>query len=137
MRRSTAIIALVFATLLAMAAGPALAQIEGCDGSNAEMTACVWEHYEAADAELNEVWRQALASIEQSKDMMPAGAVRDWRAGLVKAQRAWAEFKDADCNIAVAHEWYGGTGANAAVGACLYEHTQARIEELRERYLAN
>ena len=51
------------------------------------------------------------------------------------AQRAWATFKEEDCEGAVAHEWYGGTGANTAVGSCLYTHTQARIDDLRRRYL--
>lgn len=129
--------ALLTAAILAVVVTAGRAEIAKCGGTNVEMTACVWEQYEAADAELNAVWREVLASIEASSDLMPPEAVQDWRTGLVQAQRAWAEFKDADCNIAVAHEWYGGTGANAAVGSCLYQHTQDRIDDLRERYLSN
>ena len=53
------------------------------------------------------------------------------------AQRAWVTFRDEDCNGATAYEWHGGSGAIAAVGACLYEATVARTEDLRARYLGH
>ncbi len=59
-----------------------------------------------------------------------------WKARPLAALRAWVTFKDQDCNGAVAYEWLGGTGANAAVGACLFTHTRARTDDLRQRYLA-
>jgi len=136
MRKLCSTAALGVVALALLGAGAGRADIADCGGSNVEMTACIWEHYEAADAELNALWPEVLAVIDGSSDIMPASALSDWRAGLIKAQRAWAEFKEADCNIAVAHEWYGGSGASAASGSCRYEHTQDRIEELRTRYLA-
>jgi uncharacterized protein YecT (DUF1311 family) len=98
------------------------------------MTQCIWERYEAADKQLNAVWKQVLATINPS-DFMTAEQAAEWKARLLAAQRAWVTFKDEDCNGAVAYEWLGGTGANAAVGACLYAHTRARIDDLRVRYL--
>jgi len=131
MRRLAAVLALC---LLASAAPAAAEGIEHCDGPNVEMTACIWSAYEAADAELNDVWREVLDTIEPS-DYLPEDAAEAWREHLVAAQRAWVTFKEEDCNGATAYEWYGGTGANAAVGSCLYEKTAARTVELRARYL--
>jgi uncharacterized protein YecT (DUF1311 family) len=115
---------------------PAAADIwdECGDGPNVVMTQCIWERYEAVDKELNAVWKEVLATIKPS-DFMTAEQVAEWKARLLAAQRAWVTFKDEDCNGAVAYEWLGGTGANAAVGACLYAHTRARIDDLRVRYI--
>lgn len=129
-------LAVVAAGVFAAAAtgGAAAAGLEECDGPAPVLNACIFDHYEAADAELNRVWRQVLDTIRPS-DFMPAEAAREWRNRLTAAQRAWVTFKEEDCNGAVAYEWYGGSGANAAVGACLYEKTVARTADLRARYL--
>jgi uncharacterized protein YecT (DUF1311 family) len=127
----------VLAAILSLAISvPASADIwSECDtGPNILMTKCIWDRYEAADAELNEVWKQALATIVPS-EFMTSDQAAEWKAELVAAQRSWVTFKDKDCKGAVAYEWFGGSGANAAIGACLYEHTRSRIDDLRERDL--
>jgi uncharacterized protein YecT (DUF1311 family) len=131
MRRS----AFAFALLIGLAS-PASADIwNTCNAStNIEMTQCIWERFKAADAELNVVWKQVNATIAPS-EFLPAEQASEWKAKLLNAQRAWVTFKEEDCRGAVAYEWFGGSGANAAIGACLYAHTSARIEDLRERYL--
>jgi uncharacterized protein YecT (DUF1311 family) len=117
---------------------PATAQdLEQCDGPNVVMTKCIWDAYEAADAELNDVWGEVLATIKPEEGYMPEEAAKEWKDHLVAAQRAWVTFKEEDCNGAVAYEWYQGTGANAAIGTCLFQHTVARTQDLRDRYLAN
>lgn len=130
---------------LALLAAPALAQdknkaaedaLAECDGPTPVMNACIFEKYEAADRELNQVWQQVLATIEPS-DYLPADAAEEWKQHLLAAQRAWVTFKEEDCNGATAYEWYGGTGANAAVGSCLYATTVARTEDLKLRYLGD
>ena len=124
------------ATLPLAVAAPAHADIwSECDtGPNIVMTKCIWDRYEAADAELNEVWKQVLATIAPS-EFMSAEQAAAWKAELVAAQRSWVTFKDKDCKGAVAYEWFGGSGANAAIGACLYNHSAARTDDLRQRYL--
>jgi uncharacterized protein YecT (DUF1311 family) len=115
--------------------GPASADVlEDCEGATVEMSKCVWDAYHAADRELNELWPEVIAGI-QPEEWMPEDAAKAWKDSLVAAQRAWVTFKEQDCEGAVAYEWYGGTGANTAVGACLYEHTRARIDDLRRRYV--
>jgi len=106
-----------------------------CDTDpNIVMTECIWDHYEAADAELNEVWKQVLTTIGPSESMSAEQAA-EWKAELVAAQRSWVTFKDKDCKGAVAYERFGGSDANAAIGACLFNHTSARTDDLRQRYL--
>ena len=121
--------------LLLAAGGFASAEgLDDCGGSTVEMTKCVWDHYQAVDEELNDVWKQALGVVASNGDL-PADKVQEWKDHLIAAEKAWIAFKEEDCNGAVAYEWYGGTGANAAVGTCLYAHTTARISELKDRYL--
>jgi len=120
---------------LAFVASPAAAVdiLQECDGPTPLMTACIWDAYEAADRALDEVWQEALDSIDQA-DHLEAATRQEWRMRLVAAQGAWTEFRQEDCNGATAYEWYGGTGANSAVGACLYDATVARTADLRARY---
>jgi uncharacterized protein YecT (DUF1311 family) len=125
--------ALLIALALATAS-PAIAQQLNCDGPTPVMNQCVFQAYEAADRDLNRVWKQVLATIKP-EDYLPADAAEQWKGHLVAAQRAWVTFKEEDCNGATAFEWYGGTGATSAVGLCLYAHTVARSENLRARYL--
>lgn len=126
------------ALVLALMSGPAAADIwsECNNGPNVVMTQCIWDRYEAVDAELNAAWKEILAKFD-TMDYMKPEDVAAWKGKLVAAQRAWITFKDDDCNGAVAYEWFGGSGANAAIGACLYGHTRARVDDLRSRYLEN
>ena len=126
----------LFALLLAIAS-PAFADMERCAAldTNVEMSTCAWEEYQAADAELNRVWRQVLAQIgDTDPDIMPPDEIKAWRDALTSAQRSWAKFKDDDCQGAVMHEWWGGSGAGLAISTCLYDHTVQRIKDLRTRY---
>ena len=127
---------LAAATLLFAGLGTAWAEdaLDQCGGSNVEMTQCILDAYKAADDELNEVWPQVLATIEPS-DALPAKAAAEWKGHLLAAQRAWAAFKQEDCEGATAYEWFGGSGADAAVESCLYTVTRARIDDLKSRYL--
>ena len=124
------------ALALAAATGTAFAQSPpDCANatSNVEMTDCAWKAYKAADKELNAVWKQVMASIKPD-DFLPADAAKTWKEDLLSSQRAWITFKEKDCD-AVAYEWYGGSGANLAVGSCLYHHTMLRTKDLKARYL--
>ena len=131
---------LAFAILLCVGASPALADMSECDSyaSNVEMSQCALQQYEAADAELNDVWKQVVASIKATDtDVMPTSEMQKWLGAMTDAERAWATFKDNDCKGGVSYEWYGGTGAGLAVSTCLYDHTVQRIKDLRARYLNN
>ncbi|MEX3008047.1 lysozyme inhibitor LprI family protein [Hoeflea sp. TYP-13] len=120
--------------LFLAAASPVPAQALNCDGTTPEMNQCVFEAYDAADRELNRVWKEVLSKIKPD-DYLPADDARQWKEHLIAAQRAWVTFKEEDCQGAVSYEYFGGTGATFAVGYCLYAHTVARTNNLKERYL--
>lgn len=105
------------------------------DSADAAVTECVARAYEAADAELNAVWKKVLADIDTTADV-PADQVQAWKADLVAAQEAWDAFKDKDCNGARSFEYWGGSARSLAVVSCLYEYTVARTEDLKARYLS-
>jgi uncharacterized protein YecT (DUF1311 family) len=130
MRRRLALAAL--ATAIATT-GPAAAQDLDCGKavSTPEITACAARDLDRADRGLNDAYRAALARIDKA-DMDP-GPRAEWRKALQDAQRKWIAYRDADCDGALAFEWYGGTGASAAVLGCKHEMTLARTKQLKER----
>ena len=91
---------------------------------------CLEKLFNAADAKLNEVYRGAVKTIEQSD----SGDRAAWKAELRKAQQAWIAFRDADCGALTAYEWGHGTGMGAATEQCMLEKTEARSRELENRY---
>ena len=100
--------------------------------SSIEITQCLRQDYEAADAELNRVYQAAMAHIDKA-DYMPARTRRDWKEMLREAQRNWIAFKEKDCDL-LQLEWWQGSGANAASLGCLITKTETRTDELKERY---
>jgi uncharacterized protein YecT (DUF1311 family) len=126
------------ATLVLACAAPALADdVPGCDNdtlNNMELDQCVGTAFKAADKELNAIWPKVLAAIDSMKGDMPDDAIKDWKATMIEAQRAWVTFKENDCG-AIQYEWYGGSGASLAETTCLYHHTADRVADLKARYL--
>ena len=68
---------------------PASAQAFRCNpnGTQPELNACAHQRYQAADRELNRVYRQVLKKMKKN-----APFVKNFRA----AQRAWIRLRDAD-----------------------------------------
>ena len=100
--------ALLLVTGIAFASDQVHAQ-SGADcneGSNAQMTDCVANAYARADARLNRTWKQVMATLRDNDD-----ATNAMREGLVRAQRAWIAFRDADCEGSVGSQWYRRLGA--------------------------
>ncbi len=129
---------IAIATGFLLLAAPAFAStgdVPGCAdaGDGAASTACVLAAQERIDRELNAYWPIVLAAIEARGDPIPADEIAAWKETMIAAQRDWVAFRDRDCE-AVAYEWWGGPGASQAKAECLYWHTAARLEDLRERY---
>jgi uncharacterized protein YecT (DUF1311 family) len=98
------------------------------------MTHCGWQEFERADAELNEIYKDAISQIRATGGDLPAGA-DEWEKKLREAQRAWVAFRNLNCDELIAIEWGGGTGTSLATATCRTEMTNARIQTLRERYI--
>ena len=108
---------------------------KGCDASaDAGLAHCSDEAFQKADAELNEVWKKVLATIQPS-DQMPADKAQEWKDDLIAAQQAWNTFKQKDCEGARSFEYWGGSGRGLAVVNREYEYTINRTKDLKARYL--
>lgn len=87
-----------------------------CDGTQAEMNRCADQQYRKQDQRLNAVYKKLDKTPE-----------------LVRAQRAWIAFRDAECEWAVA-EYEGGSIVPMAYSYCLAGMTEERVKTL-ERVL--
>jgi uncharacterized protein YecT (DUF1311 family) len=113
-----------------LAAGSAVAAPCDTAQTTVEINQCFDRQFARADAQLNETYRAALARIAETSELEEK-VRREWRNALQDAQRKWIAFRDADCKGPVAYAWYGGTGATAAVLACMIEKTATRTNELK------
>lgn len=98
--------------------------------TQADMTACELARQQTADKALNaqyKVTRAALAALDKDLDADMRGA----EEALVKAQRAWVSFRDAECEAA-GFQARGGTMEPMLVAGCIAELTDARTKQLKE-----
>ena len=120
--------------LAALAAFQTPYQDHHCDDpqNQADMNACAAIDFEAADAELNAVWSEAIAGaremdaeINREYDQAPTS-----EAVLREAQRAWIIFRDAQCTYE-GHEARGGSMEAMIYDGCRARLTRERTAQLR------
>ena len=97
------------------------------------MNYCAARDYEAADAELNAVWKDAIEGAKDAdKELAEIGD--DGRPGyadtLRTAQRAWIGYRDAWCDYQ-GYDARGGSLEPLLVATCLADMTRARTKELK------
>jgi uncharacterized protein YecT (DUF1311 family) len=117
-----------------LVAKPAAAQEADCANAEtqADMNACAGLEYEAADRELNAVWKDAIADAKAlDEDLKTTGG--DGRPGheetLRTAQRAWIGYRDANCDFE-GFEARGGSMEPMLASLCLARLTRLRTKEL-------
>lgn len=94
------------------------------DETQMALNICSYREYQAADAELNRVYRQVLA-----RNARFATSIR-------AAQRAWIVFRDKECAIP-ALQYQGGSIAPLEINTCNADLTRERTQHLRANYLQN
>ncbi|ASR09458.1 lysozyme inhibitor LprI family protein [Rhizobium leguminosarum] len=124
-------ICLVGAAML-LTAGAASAEDIDCNSpkTQSDMTSCETARHEAADKALNAQYkktRAVLAAIDKDLD----GDMKGAEQALVKAQRAWIDYRDAECD-AFGFQARGGTMEPMLVAGCLANITDKRTKELKE-----
>jgi uncharacterized protein YecT (DUF1311 family) len=102
--------------------------------STVEMNNCAGAEFDKADAELNRVYKAALAAIPEMATGEPPFDKPNWEEALRASQRAWLAFRDAECEGHVEKFWGGGTGATVEIIGCKTEKTEQRTKELKQRY---
>ncbi|RFB90936.1 urease-associated protein [Rhizobium leguminosarum bv. trifolii] len=124
-------ICLIGAAMLLMA-DSASAQDIDCQNphTQSDMTSCEAARHETADKALNVQYkktRAALAAVDKDFD----GDMKGAEQALVKAQRAWIDYRDAECD-AFGFQARGGTMEPMLVAGCLANITDKRTKELKE-----
>ena len=89
--------------------------------TQAEMNNCAGREYKAADAVLNQVYRQLVAMLDDEE-----------KSQLKEAQTAWLKYRDLNCDF-VADQYKGGTIRPTIHGLCLADVTKNRTTELRNQ----
>src|ERR1041385_9267042 len=87
--------------------------------SQAEMNICWGKEYKAADARLNEAYRQFMSKLDDEE-----------KAQLKNAQLAWLKYRDANCDF-VADQYKGGSIRPMIAAICLADVTNNRTTELK------
>lgn len=100
-----------------------VAQADDCANAitQGEMNQCAAQEYKAADKELNDLYKQITARL---KDDPKAKQL------LVKAQRAWIGFRDAECEFS-ASGVEGGSVYPLIHTDCITAQTKARVEAFK------
>ncbi|WP_428646669.1 lysozyme inhibitor LprI family protein [Roseibium sp.] len=118
--------------LCAITGTPALAEDKpDCNNamSQSEMTQCAYLDWQKADAELNAVYKTAMAKMRETDGYLPddlkgaANTLRD-------AQRAWIPYRDKACE-SYGFLARGGTMEPMLVYGCRSDLTSKRIDELK------
>ena len=99
-------------------------QAEPCPGAQTqyEMDECAHKEFVAADAELNRVYNQLAAKLDDAEQ----------RAQLKTAELAWIKFRDENCTF---EGWFykGGTMRPMIESFCKADVTRKRTAQLREQ----
>ena len=111
-----ALAALLSAAAVAAAASP-FPRENNCDlPEERQVTACTNAQYQAWDKSLNVEYKAALGRTPDEQKPL-----------LVKAQRLWMQYRDANCAIGFGH---GGTVSSYLGAQCLLNMTRDRAKEL-------
>ena len=86
-----------------------------------QVAGCTYEQYKAWDKALDGEYKAAMARLEPKR-----------RPILLKAQRIWVQYRDANCAIGFAH---GGTVADYLGEQCMLNMTRDRTKELHELHI--
>jgi uncharacterized protein YecT (DUF1311 family) len=127
------LIGLTIGIAFVWATAPAVAQDWNCTDPQAqqEMNYCAGLEYERADKALNVLWPKVRASMkEQDAELKEYGPdLVGAEAALLKAQRAWIDYRDGQCE-SEGFEARGGSLEPLLVSTCLTRLTNQRIQEL-------
>lgn len=120
------------AAVMMLAAGATHAEDIDCANptTQSDMTSCEAARHDAADKALNAQYkktRAAMVAIDKDLD----GDMKGAEQALVKAQRAWIDYRDAECD-AFGFQARGGTMEPMLVAGCLADITDKRTKELKE-----
>ena len=121
--------------LACLSAAPALSQDWDCskagDLPQQGMNYCAYEDWQTADRALNVAWkkvREHMKSVDETnREYYPDLA--NGEESLLKAQRAWIDYRDGHCEAEGA-SFTGGSIQPLIINSCMASMTRKRTEEL-------
>jgi uncharacterized protein YecT (DUF1311 family) len=121
-----------FAVFLMSMGGAAAQQNIDCGYplNQREMTYCAEQGWHEADADLNAVYKDAMAKMREMDGYLDA-SLKGAADALKDAQRAWIPYRDKACK-SYGFQARGGTMEPMLIYGCLATMTRARIEELKD-----
>ncbi len=115
--------------MLVLTAG--MAQAQDCSNpmDQSTMNRCAYQDWQAADVELNQVWKRATAPARNPDEHTPPGEATTSES-LRTAQRTWIKFRDQACE-AESLLMRGGSAQPLLEFGCKARLTRARTEDLK------
>jgi uncharacterized protein YecT (DUF1311 family) len=115
-----------------LAAAGASAQEPNCKNpqTQTDMTLCEQVRQDAADKALNAQYKKTRAAMVAADKDLDAGEKGAEKA-LLKAQRAWIDYRDGQCE-AEGFQARGGTMEPMLVAGCIANLTDQRTKELKQ-----
>jgi len=95
--------------------------------TQSEMTQCAALEFEQADKDLNAIWPKLKSDAEASDQDT---GKKEYVEALLKSQRAWLAFMEAECNWQ-GFEMHGGSGEPMIFYGCKARMTKQRIKQLQ------
>jgi uncharacterized protein YecT (DUF1311 family) len=95
-----------------------------------ELNYCAEKDFDAADAALNTQWKQTRKVVADYDKQLEANQ-RGAEKALLKAQRAWIDYRDGQCE-AEGFAARGGTMEPMLVMSCKAEVSKVRADELKQ-----
>ena len=106
---------------LLLGAAPAFADDRCPQETQTGLTICFRDLYATADGEMTQAYQQLIAELSND----PAE-----EENLLKAQRAWITFRDADCHFQ-GQSARGGTMEPMLINICLLDRTEQRRDQIK------
>ena len=117
----------LLAFLLVLSATAAWAQADSCPGAT-NNDQCDRIRFENADRELARAVEARLADIARRSTY--TDRVEHAKALFAAAQRAWVQFRDAECDAEAAKSLVSARTVEGLTAQCLYSMTKKRMEDL-------
>lgn len=119
----------------ATASAQTAAKASECSGlvTTYEINQCLVKEIKKANIELSYAYERAFDAIDANNALQLEVRTR-WKASLVRAERAWIVYRDAECRGNIAYQWWGGSGSGTAVGSCELAMIRGRARELQKVY---
>jgi uncharacterized protein YecT (DUF1311 family) len=124
------ILLFITSCLLSAAATASQVVLPDCPGTKLEENRCYGEALSKAEVLLNRVYRLVIQELASGTNV-PIDIFEDKRRTLVQAQRAWVQFRKAQCDAEM-QRFGAGSGQGEAQIGCTLSLTNDRIRYLSE-----